>query len=130
MDKLMSCPFCGGNGNIVDEETERDATGKVKITWNIECEQCGTMLGYERWRTREKTISAWNRRASDWRSMETAPKDGTKILLWIGRSVLGAWSWSDDSESGCWRHWESMEYKSVSPTYWQPLPSSPEGDPA
>lgn len=77
---------------------------------------------------------------SDWRPIETAPKDGTSILLWGGQddnadyvsdeiaakmsSPARAW-WDGDcwlmtlAEAGC----VGVEY--INPTHWMPLPAQP-----
>ncbi len=62
----------------------------------------------------------------EWQSTETAPKDGTEILLKIplqGRDYVSAY-WFDRS-IGFWRnrtnHWISPD----TPTHWMPLPKPP-----
>jgi hypothetical protein len=53
--------------------------------------------------------------------METAPKDGTRVLvlrrhglICIGRCVLAADDW-----------WESDVGQDITPTHWMPLPEVP-----
>jgi hypothetical protein len=50
-----------------------------------------------------------------WRPIESAPKDGTRVLLWDGRRQHVDW----------WNHgwWNTSR-----PTHWQPLPPPPEPD--
>jgi hypothetical protein len=63
-----------------------------------------------------------------WRPIETAPKDGTHVLLWCvdldgssGRAEAGSWH---DHYGGSW--WDrGMEYTLSHPRYWMPLPSPP-----
>ena len=65
------------------------------------------------------------RAASQWQPIETAPKDGTKVLVWRPyedkdhEAHCGVDRWSD--VSGSW--WNSRRYQQ--PTQWQPLPSPP-----
>jgi hypothetical protein len=60
---------------------------------------------------------------SEWQPIETAPKDGTPVLAFIGdgdgAAVLG---WS----AGC-REWQDYNGSSprYDPTHWMPLPPPP-----
>ena len=70
--------------------------------------------------------------APEWQGMESAPKDGTEILLWCGQWVCGRGSNDtldpERSEAG-WTfdvHWPGM----IEPTAWQPLPVAPTKDTA
>jgi hypothetical protein len=63
--------------------------------------------------------------ADEWRPIETAPEDGTSLLLWQptnygGYMVVGSYDvmlfqWIDD-----------MEGLSMAPTHWRPLPEPPQ----
>lgn len=57
---------------------------------------------------------------ADWQTIDTAPKDGTEVLLWLGDDVaLGYWredAQAFDSEVGWIR---------PMPTHWMPLPDPP-----
>lgn len=59
-----------------------------------------------------------------WRSIDTAPKDGTRILLWHryrpNSSVIGYWS----ASHGDWMS-DSGELQRGFITHWQPLPPGP-----
>jgi len=71
---------------------------------------------------------------SEWQSIETAPKDGTQLLLWSRRSaVVGSWrvdvgfggpepTWLDNSYDDF-----SCGYAAVplTPTHWMPIPPPP-----
>lgn len=60
-----------------------------------------------------------------WQPIETAPKDGTEILLFVDpKPQVGAWhpkakDWIDQS-------WEYF-FQGPGPTHWMPLPEAPEG---
>ena len=67
---------------------------------------------------------------SDWQPIESAPKDGTRVLLWTGNlSALPTgtemvWSatvgWWDREMSHQWIHGSGVD-----PTHWMPLPAPP-----
>lgn len=84
-------------------------------------------------------------KCNQWRDIETAPKDGTRILLFdpaIGPTVISGWwdksfeikydeekdetfevgAWTD----GCVVSFGYEETASYSPTHWQPLPEAPQ----
>jgi len=75
-----------------------------------------------------------------WQPIETAPKDGTKIDIWIAgeRRTDVRWMWSEDKPHREWwcveepdGDWGRMEWcnlgqtYSVAPTHWMPRPKSP-----
>lgn len=57
--------------------------------------------------------------AMQWRPLEEAPKDGTKVLLWNGFQHVGWW----DDHRWMW----AAEIKDC--THWMLLPSPPAGEP-
>lgn len=77
-----------------------------------------------------------------WQPIETAPKDGTEILV-IEPHGQAVAHW-DESEGGEWDHglqrlvgggqwvdgtvgdWGCQEYRWLQPTHWMPLPAAPE----
>lgn len=70
---------------------------------------------------------------TEWLPIETAPKDGTSILLWDGyRLEVARWGYDDlyDRDPKKWIYGECYgeynDYNSVdSPTHWMKLPESP-----
>ncbi len=71
-----------------------------------------------------------------WKKIDTAPKDGSSILVWGGRHF---WEGLSCPEDGCnaefvsmvnWRNdmWESGEESWREPTHWMPLPDGPAHD--
>lgn len=69
----------------------------------------------------------------NWRPIETAPRDGTKILLYmkIGLMYVGSYSKGQiyfhiDPENYHWRSVCCDRYGG--PTHWMPLPSPPTGE--
>ena len=78
----------------------------------------------------DESLLAALRRASPetgWQPMETAPKDGTQLLLWINgiepRPRIGYWS-ERGSDTG-WYGLQSQHFIGVIVTHWQPLPPAP-----
>lgn len=67
------------------------------------------------------------REEMEWRPIETAPKDGTRIILsWGGYSVVGFYLDNSAARYMPWQGWRvpSMEpLPRGAPTHWQPLPS-------
>lgn len=56
----------------------------------------------------------------NWLPIESAPKDGTSILVWDGSATIAHWL-GDEWVNEC-----SDEYLMVSPvTHWMPLPEPP-----
>lgn len=75
---------------------------------------------------------------SEWRPIETAPKDGKCVLVSNGRYVEKAWwntdprIWdSEDDNRPCWTVFEPEDYYYAihldddPPTHWMPLPEPP-----
>ena len=74
---------------------------------------------------------------TDWQPIETAPKNGTIIDVWLGdcdesdrkfycsgetRRSPG-WAWANNK----WRPWGGLNSATfVKPTHWMPLPDPPE----
>src|SRR5688572_22934538 len=56
-----------------------------------------------------------------WQSIETAPKDGSEVLVSdCGLVRVGFW---DQARGGVWSKWPGRE--NIKPTHWQPLPAPP-----
>lgn len=57
---------------------------------------------------------------SAWQQIETAPRDGTKVLVWIGGryGAMNAWN-----QGGRW--YTSLGEFCVTPTHWMPMLSPP-----
>lgn len=80
--------------------------------------------------------------AQVWRPIETAPMDGTRVMLWRGSPHIGtwaemviaewydgAWSWPTDNPSthGEWSPDDLVNgyYSREGFTHWMPLPATP-----
>jgi len=147
---MHSCPFCGGEG--VKASTYASVIGVSEDAapniWMVHCDedQGGCELNIIR-STKDAAIAAWNTRAAiaampGWQGIESAPKDGTDILLYFPHRDLvirGSWGWQGegDWESGTqdWCDWNTddgvvvQEEPDLCPSHWMPLPPAPEPKP-
>lgn len=68
---------------------------------------------------------------AEWMPIETAPRDGTDVLCWVGftytpeQHVILHWSEGDWITDYMVDYWAA----SYEPTHWQPLPDPPEENP-
>jgi hypothetical protein len=67
-----------------------------------------------------------------WQPIESAPKDGTRVILgWPGGGIRYGY-FLDNSPIGSWRGWRGpsleLPFPSAPPTHWQPLPAAPEDE--
>lgn len=71
----------------------------------------------------EDAINALEKALPVWQPIETAPKDGKKILVLAAPGIYIAW-WSD----GNWEDHQRMFNggAALKPTHWMPLPAPPE----
>jgi hypothetical protein len=63
---------------------------------------------------------------STWRAIETAPKDGTEVLLYCEKSrvkITGGY-WDDHPRCRCWIA-GGYSQKWHPPEWWMPLPEAP-----
>lgn len=77
---------------------------------------------------------------TEWQPIETAPKDGTAVLLWFENShapVIGSYHSSERYDHGklvysnaywSWNGSWMIPGKLPAPTHWSRLPSGPNGD--
>lgn len=66
----------------------------------------------------------------DWKPIETAPKDGTPILVydpnpWLDPYSVITVSW--DTQRKCWSEITGELYAIYYPTHWMELPEKPKG---
>lgn len=68
---------------------------------------------------------------ADWQSIETAPKDGSTILLWNEVNVTVG-GWITDMDHGAeWEgqlhmaDWWMLDSSDGGPTHWMPFPAGP-----
>ncbi len=78
-----------------------------------------------------KHLDEERKRLSEWRDISTAPKDGTRALVWIdlrgehitdrSYATIGCW----DEFWGVWRDGHVGPQLRERPTHWMPLPPPP-----
>lgn len=122
--ELKPCPFCGSGGVIYFWQDE-DLWSHNIVEWQkvrctgCECEGQSSCEGYEE---SETAVAVWNTRAPQWQPIESAPKDGTRILLFgdgdqvVAYFNVGYGTWGDGD------HHDDIQGL----THWQPLPAAPE----
>ena len=62
---------------------------------------------------------------SDWREIETAPKDGREVLVYdetFHTIEIAGWHVDDYDEGG----WQTGDFGTCEPTHWMPLPEPPQ----
>lgn len=72
----------------------------------------------------ERVGNAWET-GDGWRPIETAPKDGTEVLVYVPRR-LGAIYAAASNPTG--NQWWARNMGDLRPTHWMPLPTPPEGE--
>jgi Lar family restriction alleviation protein len=112
--KLEPCPFCGSSRL---HHSDDGCGGGGEFIQCLDCVAGGPVeIGPA------AAIAAWNRRASGWQPISTAPRDGTWIMHYEENGPLSTGYMIDyyDVDSGGWNG---------NPTHWQPLPPAPEPTP-
>ena len=62
---------------------------------------------------------------SEWKRIDTAPKDGTEIDIWVQNSIRRIAKVHWDQKFGMWANHEDV---SCNPTHWMPIPEPPKED--
>ena len=60
---------------------------------------------------------------SGWQPIETAPKDGTRVILGNPNNPYGEWPFMGEFDAGKWRI--HIDGQTIDPTHWMPLPEPP-----
>lgn len=108
------CERCQGNGEVVtdwDRYKHPHATD-VGDEAVAECPDCS---GYGFNEAKYSPV------ADGWLPIETAPKDGTQILIEVHPGIFDVVCWSDNA----WREGGNFMRLRKEPTHWRPLPASP-----
>lgn len=130
-EELLPCSFCGEAAEI------QYAEHVTRTTWWIVCRntKCVVYVALRALPSKDEAIAGWNARASQWRDIETAPKDGTHIMACRG-PFTSNWTfaqapayvchwWNNPGEEGWYLSSGDSGQISWHPTHWQPLPQPP-----
>lgn len=139
--ELAACPFCGRDDPCT--------VLKGRAAY-VECRGCGVATSVAK--SDVDAIAAWNRRhapaaierADGWRTIDSAPKDGTAVLvmrdIWPGtasgraekcnghNTCVAEWWAGGESTEGRWVCYMDMVQDPdcpIEPTHWRPLPPPP-----
>lgn len=139
----------GGTTYLLDRaekaEVERDAAQADAEAWARKCAAADEMRDAALLAALQPDPDARQADlAKTWQPIETAPKDGTRVMLWRGFISHGEWSemiiaewhdgewlWPDPRENpsthGEWTDYDLIDgYGDASgPTHWMPLPTPP-----
>jgi hypothetical protein len=67
---------------------------------------------------------------SDWRPIDTAPKDGTRVLLWSNGFLVMVGAWLEHTGRVMAPTWWSNNVPIIpGPTHWLPIPAIPTYEP-
>ena len=113
-EALAPCPFCGSAARYDDFAYAHyglDMPG-------VECTACDCRNFAS---TKDDAIRNWNTRHSPWLPIESAPRDGTTVLVSDGKSVDSAYF---DYEDWCAPH-SSANSLPYAPTHWRPAVEAP-----
>jgi hypothetical protein len=117
--KAISCPGCGSE-NITSNEWSVDEDNAAKFgadefseIWAFECMDCLFAA----------PVESWQRRVSDWVSMESPPNDGQACLISsVGSDCVLMAMW----RAGLWFTYDNNPEPVSDVTHWMPIPPVPE----
>jgi len=107
--------------------------GHVYRAQILEDDRCPTCQGRPHWL--EHVVFPSSRQKSPWEPIETAPKDGSRIMVWIPDTLsqYGNVVTAAHAAFACWYPKESFWVAEdpliasvQTPTHWMPLPPPPE----
>lgn len=130
-EKLLSCPFCGGEKNLESRHCDYGTKARLGKPWLVGCRDCNVYIsihpsearvkGYKS--ARELAEAKWNRRADGWipvTDTDRLPENEKMILAAFPDGFVCSVT-ADDY--GDWALWA----EGGEPTHWMPLPQPPKG---
>jgi len=136
---LEPCPFCGGEQPYVWIYRDKTVISALTPEWHVHCKSCNIQISATR---KGEAISRWNTRPSgsaelreglNWQPIETAPRDGTSILVCVTHNTCDhTWEtvqWIDWARGAyIWPIYQQRIDIPFPPTHWMPLPPPPGED--
>ena len=123
---LKPCPFCGAATAEIRSSPFREG----KMAYQCVCMECFSVSQLAH--TAAEAIAAWNKRSvgssaplSAWLPIESAPKDGTKILAFVRGKGWDVMRYHIPANPDARQFWIGSYL--IQPTHWMPLPSAPVG---
>ena len=124
--ELLPCPACGKTPHLQFDPNRR---------YFVECMECDIYL-YAYTAYAPTCVRAWNdfveATQPQWQPMDTAPRDGTKVVIANYAGGVDCMRWYiDDDGDACWMDGRNEYYCDEKRAIgWMPLPPSPtaEGD--
>jgi Lar family restriction alleviation protein len=126
--ELKNCPWCGTTAHL--------HINSPSVYWNtVACALCSVEGPASE--TTDAAILAWNRRASPWKPICTAPKDGTPVLLywpgtggWLPKMYYACWDTTvgetiNGQRMGLWSIGFKNYLDPTAVTHYAPLPDDP-----
>ena len=125
---LLPCPFCGSGARFVKHSAGVRGTMAFDSWDAVACAGCGATVGAcdRRFRNKDDARKAWNTRAQPavlavpgWRPIESAPKDGSDVILSNGYWAFEATSQPDGTFI------RTKDRRQTAPSnciWWQPFP--------
>lgn len=133
MDKLKPCPFCGGDAQLYNWETDNNLChGWYRVSCiRGTCGTDGPMAD-----STKKALKRWDTRASGWIPVEDGlPELNQSVDGWTPLACNG--ETNQRIENICWdpeyKKWVCSDYyeplsSELNITHWMPQPEPPEGE--
>lgn len=122
-------------GEIQPDAIERVARALCRYTWEREFKGRNLDAYVEiHWKdhaagARVALVAQQDGVREAWQPIETAPKDGTEILVYIPRDTQMVVFFDEplpDAGAHCWHRVDGLAYHRDLPTHWKPLDSPPQ----
>ena len=123
--KNINSSDVGSTGSNFSEWFEKEIHEPMKLHANYGSEYLDTHLAAIKVLTGAafKAGESAQLKMMEWQPIETAPLDGTLVIIRDGLTVkTGHWS---EISNGCWVDPEYGDDLHVEPTHWMPLPAAP-----
>lgn len=120
MDKLKSCPFCGGNARLIIANNQ----------YLVMCDGDSWCDAKQGWFSNElDAISAWNRRTPKHDAEVKFPDNNVEVLFFANGCVIPGYYVGSNGSHHVWKSSrEGYIFLDDEVTHWMPLPRPPKED--